>query len=118
MSLVTPLLVFLGTLVGAFIGPLLLEEYREWKQNRVWKKPRKTLLKAKLDGAKGQGWISLDTLTTLIGTSDDQCRSLLIEIEARGGTLRSGCEGWALISRRPLSDSDKEDEIEGKAKNE
>jgi hypothetical protein len=94
--------VFGGTFFGAFLGPLLLEEYRAYRGNHRWRNPRKTLLEQKLKSASGQGWVSIENLARLIGTSEDECRTLLIEIKARGGTLKSGQEGWALISRRPL----------------
>ena len=94
--------VFGGTFFGAFLGPLMLDEYRNWREERLWKTPRKKLLRAKLESAPNQGWVSLEVLTRLTGTTEDQCRTLLIEIGARGGSLRSKKEGWALISRRPL----------------
>lgn len=92
-----------GSFFGTLLGPILLDEIRHWLKERRWKKPRKDLLRAKLQGAKGQGWVSIDRLTVLTGLKNDACRTLLIEIDARGGRLRSGKEGWALIERQPLS---------------
>ncbi len=94
--------VFGGTFFGAFLGPLLLDEYRNFREDKNWKRPRKALLLEKLEKAPGQGWVSIDVLCRLTGTTEDQCRTLLIEIKARGGTMKSGREGWALIRRRPL----------------
>jgi hypothetical protein len=37
------------------------------------------------------------------GTSADECRRLLIEIEARGILLAGDKEGWALIKNKPLN---------------
>ena len=45
---------------------------------------------------------SLDLLTHVTGTSDEECRRLLIEIRARGVLMRGQKEGWALIDRYPL----------------
>jgi len=108
MSWEVLIFVFSGTFFGAFLGPIMLDEYRNWREEKLWKKPRKELLRAKLEGATGQGWVSIDVLTRLTGTTEDQCRTLLIEINARGGTLKTGREGWALIKRRPLEGSAKE----------
>lgn len=43
----------------------------------------------------------LDTLCIFTGTSPEECRGLLIEIEARGIRLEKG-EGWVLISKKPF----------------
>lgn len=48
---------------------------------------------------------SLDRLKHVTGTSDDECRRLLIASKARGVIMDGGAEGWALISRYPLSGS-------------
>ncbi|MCT4556887.1 MAG: hypothetical protein N4A61_02395 [Pelagimonas sp.] len=97
-----------GSFFGTLLGPVLLEEIRHRLIERRWKKPRKNLLSRKLSTAGGKGWVSLARLTTLTGTTEDDCRSLLIEIGARGGRLKSGKEGWALISRCPLTESGEE----------
>lgn len=94
--------ILLGGIVGAVIGPILLEEYRTWRRERAWKKPRKELLKRLLGGTLK--FRTLDTLARTIGTSPEECRSLLIEIDARGAVLADGREAWALISRAPLKD--------------
>jgi hypothetical protein len=36
------------------------------------------------------------------GTDADECRRLLIQVNARGVILAGGEEGWALIARKPL----------------
>jgi hypothetical protein len=43
----------------------------------------------------------LRTLCKVIGTTEDECRLLLIEIGERGVQLARG-EGWAMISRTPV----------------
>ena len=94
-----------GGLVAGSIAPFLLQIMTQWKHERRWAKPRKTLLKAKLDSAKGDGWVSLERLKILSGTSNDECRTLLIGLQARGGILKSEKEGWALIVKQPLTES-------------
>ena len=46
----------------------------------------------------------METLSRVTGTPPDECRRLLIEIEARGVKLEGDVEGWALISRKPLDE--------------
>jgi hypothetical protein len=45
---------------------------------------------------------SLDLLKHVTGTTDEECRRLLIEIGTRGVLMRGQKEGWALIERYPL----------------
>lgn len=37
------------------------------------------------------------------GAEPEECRRLLIDIQARGFTLKDGREGWVYIKNRPLS---------------
>ena len=94
--------IILGGMIGGVVGPILLELVREWRRERNWKKPRKVLLKRLLGGTLD--FRTIDTLSRTIGTSHEECRSLLIEIEARGAILADGREAWALIERAPLQD--------------
>ncbi|MEE2946353.1 MAG: hypothetical protein VX444_14380 [Pseudomonadota bacterium] len=97
--------------VSSYLGPKALEKWRADQKEKNWAEPRKKLLKDKLTDAKGDGWIRFSKLMILTGTTADECRSLLIDIEARGGLLKkrpedktdADREGWALISRQPLS---------------
>ena len=100
---------FLGvvsTLVGAYYGPRKLEEWREKRADERLHGPRKRLLKKLLEDERFSDGRTLKTLTLHTGTSSDECRRLLIEIEARGVMLKDDKEGWALISRKPLLDTD------------
>ena len=45
---------------------------------------------------------SLEMLTHVTGTTDEECRRLLIEIGARGVLMNGRKEGWALIERYGL----------------
>jgi hypothetical protein len=94
----------IGGLVSAYWGPRKLEEWREKRSEQKHDGPRKNLL---LKMLKDDGWPDGRTLTTLsrvTGTQPDECRRLLIEIEARGVTLKGNVEGWALIEKKPLTD--------------
>ena len=93
---------FAVAVVSSYFGPKYLEEWREKQREMDWAAPRKQLLKKKLKLAKGGGWVSLKQLSRLCGASEEHTRTLLIEIDARGGTLKGDREGWALISRQPL----------------
>lgn len=94
-----------GTLVTSYYGPRRLEEWRERKKDEREDGPRRRLLKQMLDDERFPDGRYLDTLGVVSGTSPAECRTLLIQIGARGVTLspRDGStEGWALISRKPL----------------
>ena len=93
----------LGTTVSAYWGPRRLEEWRQRKREEREDGPRKNLLRQMLEGDRFPDGRYLKTLRIVTGTSEDDCRRLLIEIGARGVTLESG-EGWALISRKPLTE--------------
>jgi hypothetical protein len=57
---------------------------------------------------------TLDALGRTTGTTPEDCRSLLIEIDARGGTMSDGREAWALISRAPLQQEFDEELVQHK----
>jgi hypothetical protein len=59
-------------------------------------------LKKMLEDPRFNDGRSLETLSRVTGTTSDECRRLLIEIEARGVTFADEKEGWALIARKPL----------------
>ena len=99
----------LGTLVSSYLGPRKLEEWKAGRRAQRWDNPRKRLLLNLLDG-EGPKMRSIETLCRSCGTSAEECRRLLIEIEARGVRLKDGREGWVLIKHSPL-DRVTEDEI-------
>ena len=89
-----------STLVGSYYGPRKFEERRSERADA----PKKRLLKVLLDDPEYPEGRYLETLQTVTGTPADECRRLLIEIEARG-LIRSGAEPkelWALIKNKPL----------------
>ncbi len=99
-----------GGLVGAAISPILVTEYSRWRKERNWAKPRKTLLLKMLNNPKWKRR-SLKWLTTVTGTTDEEWSTLLIELDARGTVMEDGSEGWALISRLPLTMFDDKDDV-------
>ena len=92
----------LGTLVLSYWGPRKLEEWREKREEERINGPRKRLLKKLLEDEQFE-WRRLSTLARATGTTEEECRRLLIEIGARG-SLSEGEEMWALLSRKPITE--------------
>lgn len=69
---------------------------------------RKRHLYRMLKGAGKDGWMSIETLSRVIGAEPDETRRLLIEIDARGSLKKK--EVWSLISRNalPIGDEDED----------
>lgn len=88
-----------GTIFSSYLGPRQLDEHRERKQAER-DRPRKELLLKLLE--QDHKIRSLESLTRATGTSEEECRRLLVDVGARGMKLKSGKEGWGLISRNPL----------------
>ena len=91
----------LGTTIASYWGPRKLEEWREGKQEDREFGPRKQLLLRMLND-DDLPIRSLGQLSRVTGTSDAECRRLLIEVGARGVSMAGDKEGWALVSRYPL----------------
>ncbi|WP_208347704.1 hypothetical protein [Pseudaestuariivita rosea] len=49
---------------------------------------------------KGTDWRDINTLQRIVGASEEETKRLLIEIGARGSTLKS--DVWALIEHKPF----------------
>jgi len=81
-----------------------MEEWREQRAEERIYGPRKTLLKQLLEDRRFDDGRTFETLSRVTGTTEDECRRLLIEIGARGVKLKGGVEGWALITRKPLDE--------------
>ncbi len=86
-----------ATTIGSYLGPKKLEQWRAQRRDE----PRKRMLRKLLNDPAYLEGRYLDTLCLYTGTSQDECRGLLIEIEARGIRLQKG-EGWVLISKKPF----------------
>jgi hypothetical protein len=93
-----------GTIVTSYWGPRKLEERRERRREAQEFGPRKALLAQMLRDPRHRVR-TLDMLKHVTGTSDEECRRLLIEIGARGVLIRGEREGWALIERFPLDEA-------------
>lgn len=93
----------IGTLISSYYGPRKIEEWREQRKEEREYGPRKRLLKQMLEDPRFEDGRYLETLCHVTGTTPEECRRLLIEIGARGVTLKDDKEGWALISRKPLN---------------
>ena len=93
-----------GTLISSYYGPRKMEEWRENRKEERFDGPRKCLLKKMLEDHRFPEGRTIENLSRVTGTSYEECRRLLIEIEARGVTLKGEKEGWALISRKPLEE--------------
>jgi hypothetical protein len=91
---------FLGAAVNAYWGPQRLERWREDRRDE----PRRQLLRRMLEDEERTSR-TLRRLCVVTGTTEEECRRLLIQVGARGLILKDGEEGWALIARKPLDGS-------------
>jgi hypothetical protein len=99
----------IGTTVSSYFGPRKLEERREQRRHEREDGPRKEMLQELLADSKFNDGRKLETLARVTGSTDQQCRRLLIEIGARGILLKkedgTGTdEGWVLRSRKPVTE--------------
>jgi hypothetical protein len=97
-----------GTLVTSYYGPRRLEQWREGQREAREFGPRKALLERTLND-EDHPIRTLEMLKHVTGTTDEECRRLLIEIGARGVVMSGGREGWALIERWPLEKTFRDD---------
>lgn len=95
----------IGVIVGAVItviGNLLLHWIQQKGKNKI-DESRKSLLRQMLDNPEFEEGRSFETLSKVTGAAPEDCRRLLIEIGARGFTLKDDREGWTYIKNRPLN---------------
>lgn len=92
----------LVTLVSAYWAPRKLEEWRSEREERRLNGPRKELLLSLLED--NYDWRSLRVLSRATGSTDEECKRLLIEIGARGSTAEGEEESWGLISKNPFNE--------------
>jgi hypothetical protein len=101
-------LAVIGTVLSSYYGPKKLETWRMAQKELKQDQPRKKLLLKMLEDTRFKDGRRLSSLSRVTGTSEDECRRLLIEIEARGLTLKDDygvdIEGWALIKYKPLDE--------------
>lgn len=98
----------IGTILSSYLGPRKLEMWRMKQKEKKYDQPRKKLLKQMLDDNRFPNGRRLSTLSIVSGTNLDECRRLLIDLDARGITLKDDydneIEGWVLIANRPLNE--------------
>lgn len=99
----------IGTLVTSYYGPRQLEQWRERQRETREYGPRKALLERMLRDSD-HPIRTLAMLKHVTGTSEEECRRLLIEIGARGVVMSGNREGWALIERWPLDKAFEDDQ--------
>ncbi len=94
-----------GVFIGAVVtiaGNFFLHLYQQKNQNKL-DEARKKLLREMLYNQGFKEGRSFETLSKVTGAEPEECRRLLIEIDARGFTLSDGREGWTYIKNRPLN---------------
>ncbi len=101
----------IGTIFSSYYGPRTLEEWKEKRKADKWDNPRKKPLLNMLNNPKMK-MRSIETLCRPSGTTEEECRRLLIEIEARGIRLKGNREGWVLISNKPLDQLTEDEEAD------
>lgn len=98
-----------SAVVASYYGPRKLEQARAADEEEREHGPRKQLLRQML-APPNKPIRSFTLLRHVTGTSDEECRRLLIEIGARGVVMRGGKEGWALIDRYGFTQPPERDE--------
>jgi hypothetical protein len=92
----------IGAIVGSALtiaGNFAIEWFRNRKQKAI-DDSRQKILKEMLEDQAFQ-WRNLSTLAAVVGCDEEQTKSHLIAIGARGSEENDG--KWGLISRHPLS---------------
>ena len=93
---------FFGVVAGALItiiGNIIIEWIRTRHKKSI-DKQRQSLLKEMLSDSRFE-WRNLSTLSAVIGCSEEDTKTHLIAIKARGSEKNDG--KWGLISRHPLN---------------
>jgi hypothetical protein len=94
-----------AALISSYVVPVLLDKRQKQLRERDLK-PRKELLIRLLED-NGYKSRKFETLRTVSGMKDDECRDLLIKLGVRGVLTVKGNEAWALISKMPFKEADK-----------
>lgn len=95
-----------GVIIGALIailGNIIIFKMQN-KQQQTIDTARKGLLDKMLGDSRFKDGRALETLCNVTGATPDECRRLLIEIEARGFKLQDDREGWGYIKNIPISE--------------
>lgn len=93
----------IGGIVGSLLtlaGNVFLHKLKERPQKQLDEK-RKTTLKIMLEDDRfSEKWRNINTLSAVIGASEEETKRLLVEIEARGSEKADG--KWGLIKHHPF----------------
>lgn len=103
-GLIGGILGVIGTLWTSYYGPKKLIEFKENREEKKLTGPRKELLKKLLNDPTYANGRTIKTLAMVTGTTFEECRRLLVEINARGIKLKGDQEGWVLIEKKPIKE--------------
>ena len=103
-GLIGGILGVIGTLWTSYYGPKKLIEFKDNREEQKLNAPRKKLLLKLLKDSDYPDGRTIKTLSMVTGTTPEECRRLLVEINARGIKLKGDQEGWVLIEKKPIKD--------------
>jgi hypothetical protein len=89
--------IFGGTFFGSFLGSLLLDEWKRYRERTEWLRPRQVIAKD-LFSKSGMTTISLSDLARAFGCEPHEARRVMIFLGGIGTVMADGNEGW-LIDR-------------------
>jgi len=93
----------LGGVAGSLLtlaGNILLHKIKERPKQALDKKRKHTLIEMLEDERFPNKWRKIETLSAVIGASEEETKRLLVEIEARGSEKADG--KWGLIKGHPF----------------
>ncbi|WP_415911640.1 hypothetical protein [Neptuniibacter sp. QD37_11] len=93
----------LGGIVGSLLtlgGNIILHKIKEKPQKELDAKRKATLKLMLEDDRFPDKWRYLETLSAVIGASEEETKRLLVELEARGSEKADG--KWGLIKHHPF----------------
>ncbi len=93
----------IGGIVGSLLtllGNIILHRIKERPQKELDKKRKSTLKKMLEDDRFPEKWRKIETLSAVIGATEEDTKRLLVEIKARGSEKADG--KWGLIKHHPF----------------
>jgi hypothetical protein len=93
----------LGGIVGSLLtlgGNIILHNVKEKPKKELDKKRKNTLKQMLDDNRFPEKWRKIETLSAVIGASEEETKRLLVELEARGSEKGDG--KWGLIKHHPF----------------
>jgi len=92
-----------GVIIGSvitLIGNYLMYKLKEKKVNDLETKRKALLTEMLNDNRFKEKWRTLNTLSSVIGASEEETKRLLVSLDARGSEKADG--KWSLITNNPL----------------